>query len=140
MSPKIAAISSMTWLIGWMRPRSAGDCRTGSVTSTFSAASLAAIAASFSSALRAPSASVTRFFSPLMAGPLVCRSSGAHRAQRLQQFRDRALLAECGNAHRLDRLLVGRRGDVGEQRGFECSQTGGSSFTIKLAVGHHRLR
>ena len=41
MSPKIAAISSMTWLIGWMRPRSAGDWRTGSVTSSFSAASRA---------------------------------------------------------------------------------------------------
>src|SRR5262245_55223986 len=75
-SPKIAAISSITWLIGWMRPRSAGDCLTGSVTSTFSAASRAVIAASRSSALRAPSASVTRFFSPLMAGPFTCRSSG----------------------------------------------------------------
>ena len=52
-SPKIAVISSITWLIGWMRPRSAGDWRTGSVTSTFSAASRAVIAASFSSALRA---------------------------------------------------------------------------------------
>lgn len=74
-SPKIAAISSMTWLIGWMRPRSAGDCRTGSVTSTVSAASLAVTATSFSSALRAVSASVTRFFSPLIAGPLTWRSS-----------------------------------------------------------------
>jgi hypothetical protein len=34
MSAKIAVISSITWLIGWMRPRSAGDWRTGRVTST----------------------------------------------------------------------------------------------------------
>ena len=34
MSAKIAVISSIIWLIGWMRPRSAGDERTGSVTST----------------------------------------------------------------------------------------------------------
>ena len=121
MSAKIAVISSMTWLIGWMRPRSAGDWRTGSVTSTFSAASRAAIATSFSSALRAVSASVTRFFRPLMAGPLTWRSSGAHRAQRLQQFGDRALLAQRRDAHRLDRLLVGGRGDVGHQVEFrEC--------------------
>ena len=54
---------------------------------------------------RAASASVTRFFSPLIAGPLVWRSSGDHRAQRLQQLGDRALLAERGDAHGLDRRL-----------------------------------
>ena len=43
-----------------------------------------------------------------------------HRAQRLQQLGDRALLAERGNAHRLDRLLVGGRGDLGHQGIFEC--------------------
>ena len=115
MSAKIAAISSMTWLIGWMRPRSAGDWRTGSVTSSFSAARRASIAASFSSAWRAASASAMRSFSPLIAGPLACRSSGAHRAERLQQLGDRALLAERGDAHRFERRLVGGGGDVGEQ-------------------------
>ncbi len=34
MSAKIAVSSSITWLIGWMRPASAGASRTGSVTST----------------------------------------------------------------------------------------------------------
>ena len=34
MSAKMAVSSSITWLIGWMRPISAGASRTGSVTST----------------------------------------------------------------------------------------------------------
>jgi hypothetical protein len=34
MSAKIAVISSMTWLIGWMRPCSAGLREPASVTST----------------------------------------------------------------------------------------------------------
>ena len=38
MSAKIAVISSMTWLIGWMRPRVSGPSWTGSVTSMRSAA------------------------------------------------------------------------------------------------------
>ena len=80
-SPKIAVISSITWLIGWMRPRSAGDWRTGSVTSTFSAASRTAIAASRSSALRRASASVTRFLRPLIAGPIDLALVRAHGAQ-----------------------------------------------------------
>jgi hypothetical protein len=36
MSAKIAVSSSITWLIGWMRPASAGVSRSGSVTSTVS--------------------------------------------------------------------------------------------------------
>jgi hypothetical protein len=52
MSPKIAVISSMTWLIGWMRPTLGRRRRTGSETSTVSAFRRASIAASFSSVLR----------------------------------------------------------------------------------------
>ena len=48
MSAKIAVISSITWLIGWMRPVSVGASRTGSVTSTVSAASRASSAAPLS--------------------------------------------------------------------------------------------
>ena len=44
MSAKMAVISSITWLMGWMRPLSAGGSRKGSVTSTRSAARRAASA------------------------------------------------------------------------------------------------
>jgi hypothetical protein len=50
MSAKIAVISSITWLIGWMRPVSSGEARTGSVTSTVSAARARSSAASLSTA------------------------------------------------------------------------------------------
>ena len=46
----------------------------------------------------------------------------AHRSQRLQPLRDRALLAERRHAHRLDRGLVAGRFDLGHQRGLECFQ------------------
>jgi hypothetical protein len=46
----------------------------------------------------------------------------AHRTERLQPFRDRALLAERRHAHRLDRGLVAGRLDLGHQRGLECLQ------------------
>src|SRR6516165_4224803 len=42
ISAKIAVSSSMTWVIGWTRPISAGASRTGSVTSTLSVLSRAA--------------------------------------------------------------------------------------------------
>ncbi len=76
MSAKIAVSSSVTWVIGWMRPVSAGAGRTGSVTSTVSVASRASMAASRSSALRALIAAVTRSRRPLIAGPMTWRSSG----------------------------------------------------------------
>ena len=58
-----------------MRPRSAGDERTGRLTSTISFARRAEIAKCLSSLLRALMASETRTFSPLIAGPAVLRSS-----------------------------------------------------------------
>ncbi|MNY57532.1 hypothetical protein D3C86_1937540 [compost metagenome] len=67
----MAVISSTTWLIGWMRPRSAGEERTGRETSTVSAFSRASIAASFNSVLRAVILSVNSVFSALIAAPRV---------------------------------------------------------------------
>ena len=64
------------------------------------------------------SASVTRFFSPLIAGPLVCRSSGLMAPRVFSILRDRALLAERRDTHRLDRLLVGGCRDVGSSAEF----------------------
>ena len=85
-----------------------------------------------SSALRAASASVTRFFSPLIAGPFDLPFFSAHRAKRLQHFGDRALLAECRHAHRLDRLFVAGCGDFGEKRFSRTSRFPAAASTAKL--------
>src|SRR6185312_3839275 len=76
MSAKMAVSSSVTWLIGWMRPASTGASRTGSVTSTLSVFSRASSAAFLSVSRRAAMASVTRSFRPLIFGPCALRSSG----------------------------------------------------------------
>src|SRR5215475_14053113 len=76
MSAKIAVSSSITWLIGWMRPVSVGDSRTGSVTSTVSLLSRASSAASPSADLRSLIACVTRSLRPLISGPWALRCSG----------------------------------------------------------------
>ena len=55
ISAKIAVNSSTTWLIGWMRPVSAGASRTGSVTSSLSVLSRASSAASLRTRLRSGS-------------------------------------------------------------------------------------
>src|SRR5689334_2776708 len=76
MSAKIAVSSSITWLIGWMRPTSAGVSRSGSVTSRRSVLRRASSVAFLSASRRAVSASVTRSLRPLISGPLDLRSSG----------------------------------------------------------------
>ncbi len=62
--------------------------------STVSRASRSAIAASLSAVLRAEIASVTVFFSGIDARAAGLALLRAHRTERLQQFRDRSLLAE----------------------------------------------
>src|SRR2546423_696692 len=59
-----------------MRPVSAGDSRTGSVTSTVSVLSRASSAAPFNASRRAAIAAVTRSFKPLISGPCSLRCSG----------------------------------------------------------------
>ena len=56
---------------------------------------------------------MTRSFRPLIAGPLHLALVRRHRAERLEQRRDRAALAERGNAHRFQRRFVLGRGDGG---------------------------
>src|SRR5215203_3940971 len=76
MSAKIAVSSSITWLIGWMRPRVSGPSRTGRLTSMRSAARRRSSAASASASLRVAIAAWTLSRSPLMSGPFSLRSSG----------------------------------------------------------------
>ena len=59
ISAKMAVISSITWLIGWMRPVSTPLNGTGSVTSTVSRLSCASRPMRLSTARRAVSAAVT---------------------------------------------------------------------------------
>ncbi len=137
ISAKIAVISSMTWLIGWIRPRTSGASRTGRVTSTRSEASRASRAASASSALRAVTAPCTRSRRPLIRGPRSLRSSGVIGAQGLQQIRDAALLAERRDAHRVEGRLVGRRaspGPGGRVRGCRDRSSLSSSRVGGVAV------
>src|SRR3984885_13258751 len=77
ISAKMATISSITWLIGWMRPVSTPGKGTGSVTSSASRLSWASSPARLSTARRATSASVTWSFSALIAAPCALRWSGA---------------------------------------------------------------
>src|ERR1700722_10009788 len=76
MSAKIAVSSSTTWLIGWMRPASAGASGNGKVTSMVSAARRCSRAAPLSASRRAAIAAVIRSLRPLISGPRSLRSSG----------------------------------------------------------------
>src|SRR6185436_4615086 len=78
-SAKIAVISSFTWLTGWIVPR--GASKAGSDVSTRSVARRESSDALSSSFFR------------------------AHRAERLQELGDRALLAERCDAHVFERAL-----------------------------------
>ena len=109
MSAKIAVSSSITWLIGWMRPRVSGPSRTGRLTSMRSAARRCSSAASASASLRVAIAPWTLSRSPLMSGPLLLALLRRHGPERLQEVRDGALLAERRHAQRLERGLVGAR-------------------------------
>src|SRR6516162_2603631 len=76
MSAKIAVSSSTTWLMGWMRPISAGGSRTGRVTSTVSVLSRCSSASPRSASLRAAIAALTCSLRLLMSGPCSLRASG----------------------------------------------------------------
>ena len=75
MSAKIAVISSITWLIGWMRPRRpAAAHRQGDVDRLGREARVERGVAS--APPRSAIAAVTRSFRPLISGPCSLRSSG----------------------------------------------------------------
>jgi hypothetical protein len=124
MSAKIAVISSTTWLIGWIRPRSAGEGRTGRLTSTLSRARRSVMAASRKFALAHGDGVGDTGLEPVDCGASFLALLGGHLAQALKQLRYRAFLAECRDPHRFDGGLVGRARNLGHDGGFECSGTG----------------
>ena len=110
-SAKIAVISSITWLTGWIDPCAAG--RPGSVTSAHSAATRASSAASASRALASASASASSSLSALSAGPATCRSSGGIAPSPRISPETSPFLPSAATPHRLERRLVGGLGDRG---------------------------
>ena len=124
MSAKIAVSSSITWLIGCTRP-ALGRRLAHRQRDVDGLGGEPRVERGVARArrLRAASAAVTRSFRPLIAGPCALRSSGVMRAERLQQRRDRAALAERGDAHGLERRLVRGGGDGGEQFCSSCAMS-----------------
>ena len=136
MSAKIAVSSSITWLIGWMRPRVSGPSRTGRVTSMRSAARRCSSAASASASLRVAIAPWTLSRSPLMSGPFSLRSSGVMAPSVFRRSETAPFLPSADDAQRLERGLVGRALDLPEQVPFECGEIGhqGSAFARVVSV------
>ena len=69
-------------------------------------------------------ASVTASRKPLSSGPWTLRSSGLMRAQRFQQFADRAFFAQRRHAHGFQRGFVAGGGDLRQNLGLQRSDVG----------------
>ena len=124
MSAKIATISSITWLIGWMRPVSTPGGRTGSVTSSVSRSSCASSAAFFSTRAARRERLGHRVLQRVDRRALGLALVGREPAEGGEQGGDRPLLAEGGDAHRLERGLVGCGLDRGERFVLEGGEVG----------------
>ena len=109
MSAKIAVSSSITWLIGWMRPdlgrRLAHRQRDVDGLGVEARIERRALKRILARGDRRGDALLQAVDRRALLLALVRR----HRAERLEQRRDRAVLAERGDAHRLERGLVGWR-------------------------------
>ena len=126
MSAKIAVTSSITWLIGWMRPVSTPLSRTGRVTSTASAFSRASSAAAFKTARRCGERLGDFVLEGVDGGAGALALVRRHLAERREQGGYRPLLAERAHAHALQRGFVRRGGDGGE--GFGEQRRRGRSW------------
>ena len=126
MSAKIAVSSSITWLIGWMRPRVSGPSRTGSVTSRRSAARRA-VEGGLGERLasRVAIAPWTLSRRPLMSGPLrlaLLRASCAPSVFRSSETAPFLPSAETRTAS--SAASSGGGVDLAEQVAFECCEIG----------------
>ena len=134
ISAKIAVSSSITWLIGWMRPRVSGASGTGSVTSMRSAASRASRAASASASFRAAIARLHLVAQAVDERAALLALLRRHGAEGLQEFGDGALLAERGDAHGFEGRFVAGGVDLGEQVTFELVEIGHRSLARMQAL------
>ena len=111
MAPKIAAISSMVRLIGWIRPVSRG--RGGSVGSRRSAARRASSSAFSSAAAAGLDQGGQRVLEPVQRGAALAALLGRGLAEVAQQGGEAAVAAERGDADRVPGAQVGGGGERG---------------------------
>ena len=111
ISPKIATISSMVWLIGWMRPSPVGPHRQGHIDALGGEPGRER-----GGGEALPSAPRSRprlaSFSAFSSAPQSRRCSGGERAQRLHQPGDAALRPSSSTRSCLERVEIGRGGDA----------------------------
>ena len=139
MSAKIAVSSSTTWLIGWMRPASAGASGNGKVTSMVSAASRCSSAAPLSASRRAAIDRGDAILEAVDQRAALLALLRRHLAEGREQRRDRALLAERSDPHGFERRLIAGGLDHARQLAFE----GGNVECVVhrcLANGHADMR
>ncbi len=123
ISEKIAASSSITWLIGCTRPSSSGLTRAGRVTSSVSVASRISSAAAFNAARRGK-----RFGDAILdeidRRALVLSFFRRQFAEAGQKRRQRSLFAERGDADGFERTLVFGGVNGGERFTLKCGKIG----------------
>ena len=115
--------------------RLGGGSRSGSVTSMVSDASRASSAADFSTSRRAASASRDLVLGEVDRRALRLAFVRRHLAERREQRRDRALLAERCDAHRFEGGFVAGGGDLVEDGLFERCEVGHGSILSQKAAG-----
>ena len=124
MSAKIAVSSSQTWLSGWMRPTSAAVSRSGSVTSMVSAGKPRIERGRFQHVAARGERLRDLVLGEVDGRALRLALVRRHLAERRQQRRDRALLAERRDAHGFERGFIAGGGDLCEDFLFECCEVG----------------
>ena len=112
ISPKMATISSMVWLTGWMRPSASG--RGGRVTSTRSLGEPGVERGLGEVALARVERAATASFRAFRRWPASRRSSGPSAAQGLHELGDLALLAQGLDPHPLQ--ILQRGGGLGRSQ------------------------
>ena len=124
MSAKMAVSSSITWLIGWMRPRVSGPSRDGE-RDVDPLGGEPRVEGGLGQGL-APGED--RALHPVAQAvderPLLPALLRRHRAEGLQQLGDAALLAERRQAHGFERRLVRGAGDLRQEVAFEGGEIG----------------
>ena len=125
MSAKIVVSSSITWLSGWIRPCSAGGFAQRQRDVDGLGGKPRVERRGFQDvAARGRAPAVTRILGEIDRRALRLAFVRRHLAERRQQRRDRALLAERGDAHGFERGFIAGGGDVGEDRLFEGCEVG----------------
>ena len=133
ISAKIAVISSMTWLIGWIRPASMPPSRAGSVTSTASVARRLVEGGGLQQVAPRGQRIGDAGLGGIDGGARHASLLRRHPAEPRQQLGERALLAERADAHGLEVGFVGGGRDLGDQPRLQAGKVG------RGGIGHGGL-